>query len=99
MIEPAFYYECGCSETHALRDTPYTHVAPIVNFIFYCENGFMTVVKIKGVFRLRVTSNTLAVQGLGWILTGKGDQIGKRTILSFRPKMELLLMAKLKHKE
>ena len=53
MIEPAFYYECGCLETHALRDTPYKHVAPIVNFIFYCENGFMTAVKIKGVFRLR----------------------------------------------
>ena len=83
MIEPAFYYECGCSETHALRDTPYKHVAPIVNFIFYCENGFMTVVIIKGVFRLRVTSNTLAVQGLVGFLQGRAIRLGReRSYLS-----------------
>ena len=50
---PSLYYKCGCSENHALRDTLYTHVAPLINFIFYCENGFMTAVKIKGVIRLR----------------------------------------------
>ena len=50
---PGLYYECGCSENHGLVDTPYTHVAPPVNFIFYCKNGFMTAVKIKGVIRLR----------------------------------------------
>ena len=77
MIEPAFYYECGCSETHALRDTPYKHVAPIVNFIFYCENGFITAVKIKGVFRLRVTSNTLAVQGLVRFVQRRAIRLGR----------------------
>ena len=49
-------YECGCSEEHILRDTDFTLIAPIVQFIFHCRNDYLTAVKVKGFFSQKAIS-------------------------------------------
>jgi len=43
------YFDCGCTEQHILRDTKYNLIAQPVKFIFECNNGFMTAVRVKGI--------------------------------------------------
>lgn len=49
-------YECGCGENHILRDTDFTLIAPIVQFIFHCNNNYLTAVKVKGFFSQKAIS-------------------------------------------
>ena len=43
-------FSCGCGEEHILRDTDYNLIALPVKFIFECRNGFMTAIRVKGIF-------------------------------------------------
>lgn len=52
----ALTYECGCGEDHILRDTDFTLIAPIVQFIFHCRNDFLTAVNVKGFFSQKAIS-------------------------------------------
>ena len=49
-------YACGCGEDHILRDTDFTLIAPIVQFIFHCRNDYLTAVKVKGFFSQKAIS-------------------------------------------
>jgi hypothetical protein len=51
-------YECGCGETHKFSQnrTEVVRELRIMKFVLGCQNGFITLVKIKGFFSYKMTS-------------------------------------------
>ena len=47
------FYECGCGENHDVNSSIYNMCAFNVKFFFECYNGYVTFVKIKGIFKMR----------------------------------------------
>jgi|ETNmetMinimDraft_28_1059901.scaffolds.fasta_scaffold226421_1 hypothetical protein len=50
-------YQCGCEESHILRDTDFTFIARPVKFLFHCSNNYLTSVRVKGLFTAKIISN------------------------------------------
>ena len=48
---PGLSYNCGCGSSHLLSYTDFIMVGNPVKFVFFCENDYLTGVRVKGIFR------------------------------------------------
>lgn len=49
-------YECGCGSLHPVKSTHYLGCGGLNEFFFLCPNGWCTLVKITGIFRIKAQS-------------------------------------------
>ena len=50
---PGLHFSCGCGSDHALSFTDFIMIGTPVKFVFFCENDYLTGVRVKGMFRQR----------------------------------------------
>jgi|TARA_B110000114_G_scaffold165605_1_gene186083 hypothetical protein len=48
---PGLSYSCGCGSDHMLSFTDFIMVGNPVKFVFFCDNDYLTGIRVKGIFK------------------------------------------------
>ena len=44
-------YKCGCGSSHLLSYSDFIMIGFPARFVFFCENDYLTAVRVKGIFK------------------------------------------------
>ena len=67
-------FRCGCGEEHPAQSTPHVLCGGYNEFFHQCPNGYVTLVKYKGIFFIKVHERWTCPADIFWDLaTGNND--------------------------
>lgn len=60
------YFSCGCGQRHPAQATPHVACGKLNEFFYQCSNGFVTLVKYKGIFRVKPEERWTCPKEIFW---------------------------------